>query len=941
MCKKLSIILSIIFLMNNCSNKQDETFRIDYEKYQLDNGLNVILHEDHSDPLVALATIVHVGSNREKPGRTGFAHFFEHMSFNDSENVPRGANRKMVSELGGTRNGGTWSDGTMYYEVVPKDALEKLMWIDSDRLGYMINTVTEDALEREKQVVKNEKRERVDNQAYGHTDAIIRKALYPKEHPYNWTVIGELEDLQAATIDDVKEFYNKFYGPNNATLVVAGDINIEETKALIKKWFGEIKSTNNVEDPEVQLVTLNETSKLYYLDKFARLPEIRITFPTVQEFHEDSYALSTLGRLLADGKNSPLYKEIVEQQRLAPNTSASQSSYEIAGKFTIRIRGNSGVSLDTLYSAIMNGLDNFNINGVNETDLKRIKAKQETGFYNNISSALDKAFQLGIYNEFAGDPGFISKDVENIKKVTKEDVLRVFNKYIKNKNAIITSVVPESEPELILTGSKEAYIKEEEIVQDAEKKFDADANIEYEKTASVHDRSEPPLGDLPLLKVPDVWQSQLSNGMKIYGIEHSELPLVQFSLRIDGGQVLDPIDKIGTSVMLASILNEGTENKTPAELEEAIGLLGARINISSDLEALYVSGNTLSRNLEQTMSLVTEMLTQPRWDSEAYDIVKNRRLTSIKQSKTRPQLVSINALRKQLYGKSHPRSFPVGGTIESVNQITMKDLKDHFYKYISPKDAHIHIVGDINKENAKQALNKLESSWNGESVKIPKVSNVEIPSEPRLYFIDIPSAKQSAITIGKPIVKGSDLDHYKIQVVNNRLGAGSSARLFQTLRIEKGYTYGAYSNISENQFQSTFLAYGQVRSNVTLESLEIFRELIRDYSKTFEESDLEKTKNLLIKQNTRRFETLSNLLDMLDSMTRFQLKESYIEEQQETLVKMNLDEIRDLANQYLNENNMIYVIAGDSKTQLSQVKEFGYGEPILLDRDGNKVSNYE
>ena len=923
-------------MINNCSNKQDNSFTIDYEKYQLDNGLNVVLHEDHSDPLVAIATIVHVGSNREKPGRTGFAHFFEHMSFNDSENVPRGANRTMISELGGTRNGGTWSDGTMYYEVVPKDALEKLMWIDSDRLGYMINTVTEDALEREKQVVKNEKRERVDNQAYGHTDAIIRKALYPKDHPYNWTVIGELEDLQAATIEDVKEFYNKFYGPSNATLVVAGDINIEETKELVNKWFGEIKRSNEVEEPKVQLVTVNETNKLYYLDKFARLPEIRITFPTVQEFHEDSYALNTLGRLLADGKNSPLYKEIVEQRRLAPSTSASQNSYEIAGKFTIRVRGNSSVSLDTLYAAIMKGLENFDSNGVNEADLKRIKAKQETGFYNNISSALDKAFQLGIYNEFAGDPGFISKDVENIKKVTKEDVLRVFNKYIKGTNAIITSVVPEAQPDLILTGSKEAYIKEEKIVQDAEKEFDANTNIEYEKTASIHDRSEPPLGDLPLLKVPDVWQGNLSNGINIYGIEHNELPLVQFSLRIDGGQVLDPIDKIGTSVMLASILNEGTENKTPAELEEAIGLLGARISISSDLEALYVSGNTLSRNLEETVSLVIEMLTQPRWDSKSFDIVKSRRLTSIKQSKTRPQLVSINALRKQLYGETHPRSFPIGGTIKSVNQITMEDLKEHFYKYISPKVAHIHIVGNINKQKAQNALKELGDNWSGGQVNIPTISNVVIPPEPKLFFIDIPSAKQSAITIGKPIVQGSDPNHYKLQVVNNRLGAGSSARLFQTLRIEKGYTYGAYSNISENQFQSTFLAYGQVRSNVTLESLEIFRELIKSYSETFDDSDLDKTKNLLIKQNTRRFETLGNLLDMLDTMSRFQLTKSYIEEQQETLVKMNLDEIRGLANRYLNEKNMIYVVVGDAKTQLSQVKEFGYGEPILLDRDGNK-----
>ena len=254
-----------------------------------------------------------------------------------------------------------------------------------------------------------------------------------------------------------------------------------------------------------------------------------------------------------------------------------------------------------------------------------------------------------------------------------------------------------------------------------------------------------------------------------------------------------------------------------------------------------------------------------------------------------------------------------------------------------PKVAHIHIVGDVNKDDAQKSLKILDSNWNGSEVSIPTIANVETPSKPKLFFIDIPSAKQSAITIGKPVMKGSDPNNYKLQIVNNRLGAGSSARLFQTLRIEKGYTYGAYSNISENQFQSTFLAYGQVRSNVTLESLEIFRELIKDYSDTFVESDLEITKNLLIKQNTRRFETLGNLLDMLDTMSRFQLTKSYIEEQQETLVKMNLDDVRSLANTHLNENNMIYVIAGDANTQLSLINKFGYGDPVLLDREGNKI----
>jgi len=312
-----------IAIDKQASQSQPKTeLTIPFEKYELDNGLTIILHQDKSDPIVAVSTIVHVGSNREKPGRTGFAHFFEHMAFNDSENVPQGANRKMIEELGGTRNGGTWNDGTIYYEVVPKDALEKLMWIDSDRLGFMINTVTEGALEREKQVVKNEKRQRVDNQAYGHTGHVIRKNLYPEGHPYNWTVIGDLADLQAASLEDVKEFYGKYYGPANATIVIAGDIEIEKTKAMVKRWFGEIKKSVPIEKPQPQMVKLDKNIKLFHLDTFAKLPELRITFPTVEQYHKDSYALSALGEILSNGKRAALYKEIVETQKLAPSVSA-------------------------------------------------------------------------------------------------------------------------------------------------------------------------------------------------------------------------------------------------------------------------------------------------------------------------------------------------------------------------------------------------------------------------------------------------------------------------------------------------------------------------------------------------------------------------------------------------------------------------------------------
>jgi len=937
--KNLLLSFAILFVVSCADNNSN--LSIDYEKYTLDNGLKVILHKDDSDPLVAISTIVHVGSNREKPGKTGFAHFFEHMAFTASENTPRGANRLLIPTWGGSRNGGTSFDYTIYYEVVPKDALEKLMWIDSDRLGFMINTVDAETLEGEIQVVKNEKRQRVDNQPYGHSNGIVQKALYPQGHPYSWSVIGELEDLQAATIEDVKEFYNEFYGPSNATVVIAGDIDFDETKALVERWFGEIKPNDNViEKPKVQLVTLSETKKLYHLDKYAQLPELSITFPTVEQFSADSYALNTLGKLLSDGRNSVFYKEIIEKQKLAPSAIAYNYSAEIAGQFEISVRANQGVSLNKVYDAIMQSLNNFEENGISDADLVRIKAGQETAFYNSIATNLSKARQLGFYNEYAGDPGFVTQDIENILSVTQEDIIRVYNKYIKNQNAVILSVVPETQPELILSNSNEAYVKVEEVVRGKEKQFDmkyGQENKPFTKTDTKYDRSEPPLGELPLLTIPEVWTGKLSNGTSLYGIENSELPLVQFYLRIDGGQLLDNPNKKGTASLVASLMDEGTKTKTPAQLEEAIDLLGSSISISAGLESIGISGNSLAKNLDATLELVNEILTEPRWDTEAFEIAKTRRLASIQQTKGNPQSLAFNALNKQLYGEGHPSSTPLGGTTESVESITLDDLKEYFEQNISPKVAHFHIVGDINQNESLKALKSFNEKWNGIDVELPRVEMVDTPSKPTVYFIDIPDAKQSAITVGTLTVPGTDPLLYQLNVANNRLGGGMEARLMRTLRLEKGYTYGAGSFLRSNKFQTPFYAYSQVRTNVTLESLEIFKDLITNYSSTYFQEDLDVTKNKLIKSNALRFETLGSLINMLDNISKYNLPIDYISNEQDILTNMTVEDIQKLASTFLNGQNMIYVVAGDAKTQLELIKNLGFGEAIILDRDGNRI----
>ncbi|WDE14649.1 insulinase family protein [Thalassomonas haliotis] len=911
-------------------------FDLQYEAFELENGLKVILHQDKSDPIVAMSTIVHVGSSREKAGRTGFAHFFEHMSFNDSENVPKGANRKMIPELGGSRNGGTWSDGTIYYEVVPKDAFDKLLWIDSDRLGFMLNTVDAGTLEREKQVVKNEKRQRVDNRPYGHTYHVIKKALYPENHPYNWTVIGDLADLQAATLEDVKEFYQQFYVPSNATLVIAGDIDIAETKKKVNQWFGEIKAGKPVPEMKPQPVSLARDKKLYHLDNFAKLPEIRLTFPAVEQYHQDAYALEVLAILLAEGKNAELYKSVVEKAGLASGVDAWNEADEIAGTFTINVRGNKGSQLDDVYRAIEQALVNFEKNAFSQIQLEKIKAKQETDFYYNFESILDKAKKLGEYNEYAGSPEYIKTDIANITAVTKADVIRVYHKYIKDKAAIITSFVPKDQPELILTGSVKADVREEEIKQGAEQNFVENDAIAFEKTPTKFDRSEPPLSELPELKIPDVWQSEQANGLRIYGIEQTELPIVNFSLRIDGGQLLDNKNKLGTAALMAQLMNEGSQSKTPLQLEQAIGLLGASLEVYGDQEAIVIQGQTLAKNFEQTIALMKEMLLTPRWDQQEFERLKAARLTRIIQDQGNASRIARNAFMKRLYPRGHIAGQPTGGTRETVTAISLDDVKAYYRKNISPKQASLHVVGAISQSRVLAASQGL-ASWSGKKISLPPQPKMSGLKQPQLYFIDLPGAKQSVIYVGKPTVAANSKDFYPVQVANNRLGSGMSARLGQTLRIQKGYTYGAYSYIPSTGYQSPFIAASQVRTNVTLESLEIFKDLIANYRDTYKESDLAVTKNIIIKGNSRKFETLDKLLAMLETQSRFDLADNYIEQRQTYVNQLGLEQVHQTISKHLDEQQMIYLVVGDAKSQLKRMKDLGYGEPVILDKQGNII----
>lgn len=935
--------LSLLFVslvscdQNTEKDTADTNLSIDYKKYELDNGLNVILHQDNSDPVVSVAIQYGVGSNREKKGRTGFAHLFEHMLFQQSENVPEDQFFKTIQDVGGTLNGGTWQDGTVYYEVVPKNALETVIWLESDRMGYLENTITASAFANQQEVVQNEKRQRVDNNPYGHTSWVIDKNLFPDGHPYSWQVIGELEDLQSATVEDVKEFYDKFYGPNNATLVIAGDFDESAARDMVEKYFGEIKKRQEVAPLKVQNVTLDATKRLYHEDNFATAPQLNMVWPTVEQYTDDAYALDVLGQILSDGKKAPLYKVLVKEKELTSRVDAYNGSDQIAGKFTIRVTANSGIDLDSVESGIKEGFTLFENDGVTDNDIERIKAGLETNFYNGISSVLGKSFQLASYDVFTGDPGFITQDIENIKAVTKEDVVRVYNKYIKEKPFILTSFVPKGEMELIAENSEKANVVEEEITENVKTEV-AETKQEIEKTPSKFDRSIPPaMGETPKLRIPDSWTASLDDQMEVYGIEQHELPLVNFSLVIEGGHLLDPDGKNGVANLMTDILMEGTENKTPEELEEAIDLLGANIYMYTTEESIVIRSNTLKRNFDATMALVQEILMQPRWDEEELKRVKMSTINSIKRDASNPNVIADRVYNKVLYGDDNPLAQPTKGTLESVESITMQDLKDFYMKNFSPSITNFHIVGDVTQKEALASLDGLEQNWKSKEVKIPSFEVKNEREKASLYFVDVPNAKQSVINIGYIALPRTDEDFFPAEVMNYKLGGSFSGNVNLILREEKGYTYGARSGFSGSKIPGTFTASSSVRTNTTGESVEIFKNQIEKYKEGISPEDLAFTKNALIKSNARRFETQGSLLGMLEERSAYDLDPNYIEKEEQTIGSMTMEEHKALANKYLDASKMAYLVVGDAATQFQQFKDMGFDEVKLLDKEGNEV----
>ena len=606
---------------------------------------------------------------------------------------------------------------------------------------------------------------------------------------------------------------------------------------------------------------------------------------------------------------------------------------ELAGQTHLSVRAFQDKDLDDVAAAIGEAFGRFEREGISEKDLDRIKAGQETQFYNSLSNVLGKGFQLAQYNIFANDPGFIEKDIKNILAVTPADVMRVYEKYIKGKPLVATSFVPKGKPQLMLEGSRKAEVVEEKIVQGAETEVDPNVNATYEKTPSSFDRSvEPAAGPEPQVRIPAVWQQRMPNGMRVFGIENREVPLVQFEIVIDGGQLLEKTDKAGVANLMARMMTQGTQKKTPQELEEAIQQLGASINVSAGAEDVRVTVNTLARNYEPTLALVREILLEPRWDAKEFELTKRGTIAQIRQQEANPVALAQNQFSQLVYGKDSIRSRNILGTAETVGAFTLDDLKA-YYRNLSPANARMHVVGSLGQAAVTKPLAGLSSEWKGAKVAVPAVPTPKAPAKAQVYFYDVPDAKQSQLRIGYPALAQTEADFYPATVMNYILGGGGFAsRLTQQLREGKGYTYGIGSSFSGTTAPGPFAIQSGVRTNVTLESVSLIRDILGNFGKDYTEKDLETTKSFLIKSNARAFETAGAKLGMLENISKFGWRPDYVKQREQIVKAMTVERIRSLSGKYLDPNRMIWLVVGDAKTQLPRLKELGFGDPVLLNK---------
>ena len=907
---------------------------IPYEKYVLPNGLILIIHEDHSDPVVHVDVTYHVGSAREEIGKSGFAHFYEHMMFQGSDHVKDEQHFKIVTEAGGTLNGSTNRDRTNYFETVPSNQLEKMLWLEADRMGFLLDAVTQQKFEIQRATVKNERGQNYDNRPYGLVFENTSKNLYPYGHPYSWLTIGYVEELNRVNVNDLKNFFLRWYGPNNATLTVGGDVKPAEVVKLVEKYFGSIPRGPEANKVVVPAAIVDRDRYASYTDNYAKLPLLAIVYPTVPNYHKDMAALQCLAQVLGQGKNSMLYQQLVKKQ-LALQANASSQLSELAGEFFFQLvpmPGKSLAQMDTLFRA---SLDSFEKRGVTDDDIAKFKGSMEAQQINGLQSVAGKVSQLAAFQTFTVNPNKIADLLKMYSSLTKDDVMNAYNKYIKNNHAVFLSVLTKNMNES-MAAAKNNYVPDSTHYLPPDYGY---AGLKYTKAKDVFDRSKMPgNGPNPVVKVPSFWRKDLPNGIKIIGAQSTELPTVTMSITIPGGHLLQSNDtaKLGLANFFASMMNEDTKNYTAEQMGVELQKLGSSINVSSSTDEITFNVQCLKKNLDKTLSLLEERMFNPRFTEDAFKRNQKQILESFKVMKSQPATVASEVIAKINYGPNNILGMSESGTEESVKNIGLQDVQDYYNNYMTTEGMKVVIVGDVKQTEILPKLAFLSKLPN-KKIELPKVVATPLPNnQSKIYLVDIPKAAQTEFRVGYNTGLKYDAtgEYYKAGLMNYVLGGSFNSRLNLNLREDKGWTYGARSSFTGDEYGGDFEFSSGIRADATDSALvEVVKEL-NNYSATgITSEELAFMKSAIGQRDALRYETGFQKAGFIRNILEYNLPANYTEIQARILRSMTKEQIDALAKKYIDAGKLNMLLVGDKTKILSGLQKLGY--PIVeLDADG-------
>ena len=884
---------------------------IPYQKFVLDNGLTVIVHEDHKAPIVAVNTWYHVGSKNEKPGKTGFAHLFEHLMFGGSEHS-KDRYIDAMERIGATDlNGTTNSDRTNYFENVPTSALDMTLWLESDRMGHLLGSFDEKTLTLQRGVVQNEKRQG-ENQPYGVTRQLITQNTYPAGHPYSWTTIGEMADLDAASMNDVKEWFRTYYGPSNVVLVLAGDIDLKTAKEKVQKYYGDIPPGPPVNHQSVWIAKMSGTHRQTVQD---RVPQARIykIWNMPQYGSAEADYLDLVSDVLSSGKSSRFYKRLVYDDQIATDANAFVSPSEIGGQFRAQATARPGQDLRQVEKELDEELARFLKDGPTADELARVKAQFEANFIRGIERIGGfggKSDRLAQGQVFVGNPEAYKIQLKRVHDATAEDLKAAANKWL----------------------SDGVYILEVTPFPD----FKAEANGA--------DRSKMPTpGAPPELKLPKLQRSTLSNGLKVILAERHEVPLVNFTLAFDAGYAADQLASAGTSSMTMALLNGGTKTMNALQISDRQELLGAQISAGSNLDLSTVHLSSLKSKLDDSLALYADVVLNPAFPQSDFDRQQKQTLAGIKREENSPVAAALRVMPGLLYGNDHAYGNPLtgSGTSASVGKMTRDDLVKFHDAWFKPNNATLVIVGDTTLSEVAPKLEKLFSAWKSGNVPKKTVKTVNLPAKSTVYLIDKPGAQQSVIVAGVVAPPEGNPKEIAIEAMNDGLGGNFGARLNMNLREDKHWSYGASMRLWDARGQRPYLAVAPVQTDKTKESLVEMNKEFHDVvgSRPLSQEELEKVQANETLSLPGSRETQNAVGGSILDLVQFGLPDDYYETYAGKVRALKTSDLADAAHLVVHPDQLTWVIVGDRAKIEAGVKELNLGELKYLGPDGKPLAN--